>query len=85
MRALEATGLLTQKADLSGTTVLDALNCIHKLIPMVMLWTVQHHWPAGDRFALNFYKHWVQLLIRQPGEPPVTPLIRKGVIKEDPL
>ena len=37
-----------------------------------MLWTVQHCWPEGARFKLNFYMHWVKLLLLQPGEPPVT-------------
>ena len=50
-----------------------------------MLWTVQHRWPAGTRFAFNCYKNWAQLLLRQPGEPPVTILSREGVTQGDPL
>ena len=50
-----------------------------------MLWTVRHRWPAGARFTLNFYNHWEQLLLRQPGEPPVTILSRDGVTQGDPL
>ena len=50
-----------------------------------MMWTVQHHWPAGARFAFNCCRHWAQLLLRQPGEPPVTILIREGVTQGDPL
>ena len=50
-----------------------------------MLWTVQHHWPVGVRFAFNCYKHWAQLLLRQPGELPVTILRREGVTQGDPL
>ena len=50
-----------------------------------MMWTVQHHWPVGARFVLNFYRHWVQLLLRQPGEPPVKILSREGVTQGDPL
>ena len=50
-----------------------------------MLWTVQHHCPAGARFAFSCYKHWAQLLLRQPGETPVTILIREGVPQGDPL
>ena len=49
-----------------------------------MLWTVCHPWPVGARFAFNFYRHWAQLLLRQPGEQPVTILIREGVTQEDP-
>ena len=50
-----------------------------------MLWTVRHRWPDGARFAFNCYKHWAQLLLRQPGEPPVTILSREGVTQGDPL
>ena len=27
---------------------------------------------AGARFAFNFYRNWAQLLLRQPGDLPVT-------------
>ena len=37
------------------------------------------------RFALNCYKHWAQLLLRQPGELRVTILIREGVTQGDPF
>ena len=50
-----------------------------------MLWTVQHHCPAGARFAFNCYRHWAQLLLRQPGELPVTILSREGVTQCDPI
>ena len=50
-----------------------------------MLWTVRHRWPAGARFAFNFYSHWAQLLLYQPGEPPVTILSIEGVTQGDPL
>ena len=50
-----------------------------------MLWTVWHHWLAGARFAFNFYRHWAQLILRRPGEPPVTIMIREGVTQEYPL
>ena len=50
-----------------------------------MLWTVQHHWLARVRFALNCYKHWVQLLLHQPGEPPVTVLIYEEVTQGEPI
>ena len=49
------------------------------------MWTVQHHWPAGARFAFKCYMHWAQLLLRQPGEPPVTILSREGVTQGDPI
>ena len=50
-----------------------------------MLWTVRHRWPAGARFAFNCYMHWVQLLLRQLGELPVTILSREGVTQGDLL
>ena len=33
----------------------------------------------------NYYRHWAQLLLRQPGETPVTILSQDGVIQGDPL
>ena len=50
-----------------------------------MLWTVRHRWPAGVRFAFNFYRDWAQLLLHQRGNPKVTILIREGVTQGDPL
>ena len=50
-----------------------------------MLQTMWHRWPAGARFALNCYRHRTQLLLRHPGEPPVTILSREGVTQGDPL
>ena len=50
-----------------------------------MLWTVQHCWPAGARFAFNFYRHWAQLLLRQPGDLQVTFLSREVFTQGYPL
>ena len=85
LRAMEALELLTQDAEPSGTTLVDALNGFNKLSRLAMLWTVRHRWPAGARFAFNCYKHWAQLLFRQPGELPVTILSIEGVTQGDPL
>ena len=49
------------------------------------MWTVQHRWPAGAKFAFNCYIHWTQLILPQPGEPPVTILSREGVTQGNPL
>ena len=84
-RALEALEFLTQEEDPSGTTLVDARNGFNELSPLVMLWTVRHRWPAGARFALNCYKHWAQLLLRQTGELPVTILSREVVTQGDPI
>ena len=83
--ALEALEFLTQDSEPSGTTLVDARNGFNELSRLAMLWTVRHRWPAGARFAFNCYKHWAQLLLRQPGEPPVTILSREGVTQVDPL
>ena len=66
-RALENLEFLTQEADPSGTILVDACNGFNELSRLEILWTVRHHWPAGARFAFNCYKHWAQLLLRQPG------------------
>ena len=52
-RALEALEFLTQEAEPSGTTLVDACNGFNELSRLVMLWTVQHCWLAGARFAFN--------------------------------
>ena len=50
-----------------------------------MLWTVSHRLPEGARFVFSFYMHWVQLLLQQPGEPPVTIMSREGFTQGDSL
>ena len=84
-RSLGALEFLTQEADPSGTTLVDARNEFNELIRLAMLWTVRHHCPAGARFAFNCYRHWEQLLLRQPVDLPVTILSREGVTQGDPL
>ena len=85
LRALEALELLTQEDEPSGTTLVDACNGFNELSRLAMLCTVRHRWPAGARFAFNCYKNWAQLLLRHPGELPVTILSREGVTQGDPL
>ena len=50
-----------------------------------MLWKVRHSCLAGARFALNCYRNWEKLLLRQPGDLPVKILSREGVNQGDPL
>ena len=83
-QALEALEFLNQDAEPSGTTLVDARNGFNELSRLAMLWTVRHRWPSGARFAFNCYKHWAQLLLRQPGETPVTILSIEGVTQGDP-
>ena len=63
-RALEALEFLTPEAESRGTTLVDARNVFNELSLLTMLWTVQHCWPAGARFAFNCYRYWAQLLLR---------------------
>ena len=65
--------------------LVDARNGFYKLSRLAMLRTVRHRCPAGARFAFNCYRNWAQLLLRQPGELPVTILSREGVTQGDPL
>ena len=83
--AVGALEFLTQEDKPSDTTLVDARNEFNELSRLAMLWTVRHRWPAGARFTFNCYKHWEQLLLLHPGEPPVTILSREGVTQGDPL
>ena len=83
--ALEALEFPTKEADPSGTTLVDTRNRFNKLSRLAMLWTVRHRWIAGVRFAFNYYKNWVQLLLRQTGDLPVTILSREVFTQGDPL
>ena len=44
---------LTQEADPSGTTLIDACNGLNDLSRLAMMWTVRHHWRVGKRFTFN--------------------------------
>ena len=66
-RALEDLEFLTQEAEPSITTLVDARNGLNELSRLAMLWTVKHRWPVGMRFAFNCYKHLAQLLLRKMG------------------
>ena len=50
-RALGYLEFLTHDAEPSGTTLVDARNGFKELSRLAMLWTVQHCWPEGARFA----------------------------------
>ena len=67
-RALGDLEFLTHYTYPSGTTLVDSHNGFNKLSRLAMVWTVRHRWPAGARFSSNCYRHWAQLLIRQPGK-----------------
>ena len=84
-RELEALEFLTQDAEPSWKTLVDARNGFNKLSRLAMLWNVQHRWPSRARFLFNCYMHWAQILLHQPREPPGTILRREGVTQGDPL
>ena len=75
-KALGALEFLTQDAEPRSKTLIDEHNGFSELSRLAMLWTVRHIWPAGARFLFNCYRHWVKLLLRHQGEPPVTILSR---------
>ena len=54
-RALGALEFLTQEAEPSGKTLLDARNGFNKPSHLAMLWTVRQCWPEGAGFAFNCY------------------------------
>ena len=85
LRALGDLEFLTQKAEPSRTTLVDACNGFNELSRLTMMWTVRNFWPEGVRYTFNCYRRWVQLILRQPGELPVPILIREGVTQGDPL
>ena len=63
----------------------DAHNGLNKLSLLVMICTVRHCWTAEERFSFNFYNHWAQLLLCQPGDQTFTLLSREGITCGDPL
>ena len=67
LRALGYLKFLTQDADPSGTTLVDAQNGFNELSRLAMLWTVCHRCPEGARFVFNFSRHWAQLILHHPG------------------
>ena len=83
--ALGALEFLTQDAEPSGTTLVDAHNGFNKLRCLAMLRNVRHSWPSGARFTFNSNRHRAQILLCQPGEPTVTILIQEGVTQVYPL
>ena len=85
IRALGALEFLIQDVEMIGTTLVDARNGFNELSRLAMLWNMWHRWTEGARFAFNCYRHWAQLLLCQPGEPPVTILSRERITQGDPL
>ena len=83
--ALISAGILTQEADPIRKMIVDTYNGFNELSCLSMLWYVWYPWLTGARSLINWYMHWAQLLLRQPGEPPVTILNWEGVTQGYPL
>ena len=54
-----------------GITLVDAKNGFNELSRYAMLWTARHKWAKGSRFAMNCYRHFSRVVMRQPGSEPV--------------
>ena len=85
LMALGSTGFLTQEKYLGGPVLIDARNGFNKFSCLAMLWTVQHIWTEGEKFALNCYKHWEQLILHHLEDIPVSLLIWEEVTQGDPI
>jgi hypothetical protein len=51
--------------DCWGFLLVDMTNAFNEGNCIALLWTVHHLWPSGDRFCLNVYQHWSNILIIQ--------------------
>jgi len=76
----------TTEADQPYATLLvGARNGFNELSRKAALWTVQHRWPAGSRFAFNCYRHATQLIIQCNGRPCSVILLQEGMTQGDPI
>ena len=57
LRALGTLDFLTQGAEPSGTTIIDARNGFNKLSRLAMMCTVRNLCLAGARFVFNCCRH----------------------------
>ena len=67
------------------TTLLDASNGFNELSRYHMLYTIKHLWPKASRFKFNCYKHFFQLIIRNPNKLADTIQSQEGIQQGDPL
>jgi hypothetical protein len=69
-----------------GFMFVDAANTFMELNWTAILWTIQHEWPSGARFAFNCYPHWATgAVIRGKGGTVVLIFSKEGVTQGDPL
>jgi hypothetical protein len=68
-----------------GFLLIDVRNAFNELNRTVMLWTVRHEWPSGERFTINCYKHWSILVIRGNNGTGVFLFSKEGVTQGDPI
>ena len=69
----------------TGFLLIDADNAFNEASRINMLWTIRHEWPAGARFASNCYPHHSLLVVRNPGDKPLTFFSKEGITQGDPF
>ena len=70
----------------TGFLLIDADNAFNEASRINMLWTIRHEWPAGGaRFASNCYPHHSLLVVRNPGDKPLTFFSKEGITQGDPF
>ena len=62
--------------------VVDADNGFNNQNQMAMVWTVRHRWPSMALFTMNMYRHWVRLIVREPGGDPCIILSKEGIVQD---
>ncbi len=69
-----------------GSALFDARNSFNEINRYLMLWNVAHHWNRAIWFTFNWYRHWVQCLVRsEPGEPALMIHSKEGIMQGDCL
>ncbi len=61
--------------------LVDADNGFNNQSRLAMLWTVRHRWDILARFTMNFYRHYMQVIVQVPGKEPHILLSREGTIQ----
>ena len=75
----------TDTLEKNGFLVIDVENVFNLMSRVNLLWTVLHLWPAGARFAFNYYCFVSLLLCRNSTGEPLKMLSKEGSIQGNPL
>ena len=63
-----------------GAGLFDAKNAFGELNRYQLLHTIAHRWAKGSRFAMNRYRHYTMVWVRdEPGKPPILLLCKEGI------